>query len=91
MLDHVHKCAIGYKKYFKRLSAYLLSPQSPVADKIEVIPLKDRGTTGNFEVTVKSTGQVLHSKRNAGQGRAETEAEKVAILEQIEALVATKY
>ena len=40
-------------------------------------------TTGNFEVTVLSTGHVLHSKRHAGQGRCQTEAERRAVLEHI--------
>ena len=44
---------------------------------------EDRGTTGNFEVTILPTGQVLHSKRNNGQGRAETIAERTAIVNQI--------
>ena len=75
---------LGYRRYYDGLSKYLLSSQSTVANKIEMIPMEDRRVTGNFEVTVKNTGQVLHSKRHAGQGRAESEAEKRAIMEQIE-------
>jgi predicted Rdx family selenoprotein len=29
--------------------------------------LKDSGQTGNFEVAIKSTGKILHSKKN-GEG-----------------------
>jgi hypothetical protein len=51
---------------------------------LKVVGKEDRGRTGNFEVTVVGgTGQVLHSKRHAGQGRAEAEASKRLILEQI--------
>jgi hypothetical protein len=76
----------GYKKYYNGLRDFLYS-QSSVADRIELIPLEDRGTTGNFEVTVVETGQFLHSKKKYGQGRAESTAERMAILEQIEELL----
>jgi hypothetical protein len=58
-----------------------------VADKVELVPLMDRTTTGNFEVTVAATGQVLHSKTSAGQGRAQTPQERQAILVQIQQLL----
>ena len=35
-------------------------------NQIEVIGLKDSRTTGNFEVTVKETGQIIHSKKAGG-------------------------
>ena len=44
---------------------------------------EDPGTTGNFEVTIVETGQLLHSKRRAGQGRCQTESERRAVLQQI--------
>jgi hypothetical protein len=49
--------------------------------------LQDKGITGNFEVTVASTKQLLHSKRHAGQGKASTEQERKLILEQIKELL----
>jgi hypothetical protein len=56
---------------------------------LKVVGKEDRGRTGNFEVTVVGggTGQVLHSKRHAGQGRAESEASKRLILDQINELI----
>jgi hypothetical protein len=54
---------------------------------LKVIGKEDRGATGNFEVTVVGTGQVVHSKRHAGQGRAESEASKRLILEQVNELI----
>lgn len=54
---------------------------------MELVPLEDRGTTGNFEVTNMETGEYLHSKKKYGQGRAQTEAEKMAILDQINELL----
>ena len=61
--------------------------------KLEVTPYEDRGTTGNFEVTVLGTGQVLHSKRqnfSKGQNKAETDRERQAILNQIQVLIEMK-
>ena len=53
--------------------------------RLDTTVLEDRGTTGNFEVTVD--GQLIHSKRHAGQGRAETDKEKAAIVRNIQAIL----
>lgn len=53
------------------------------ANQIEVIGKEDTRVTGNFEVTVVATGDVLHSKRVAGQGKAESTKERQAISQQI--------
>jgi hypothetical protein len=61
--------------------------------KLEIIPKEDPGTTGNFEVTVVDTGLVLHSKKRnsaSGQNKAETDRERIAILNQIQVLVEMK-
>ena len=42
------------------------------------------GTTGNFEITIVATGEVIHSKK-AGKGKCESEAERQALYEKIEA------
>lgn len=60
-----------------------LSEQS-FADKIEVVGIKDDTITGNFEVMIGEEKQLLHSKRTAGQGRAESEQERAMICEFIE-------
>jgi hypothetical protein len=78
-----HQQPTGYSRYYKALSEYL---SSQLGDKIEVVGMRDRGVTGNFEVTVPDTGKVLHS-RQAGQGRAETTSARAAILVQIEDLL----
>jgi hypothetical protein len=77
---------LGYHKQFVGLRDFLNS-QSSIANRIEVIGKKDPMITGNFEVTVVETGQVLHSKKHAGQGKATTMAERKAILEQVEELL----
>jgi hypothetical protein len=71
------------------LRDYLSS--QPFADKINVVALKDSATTGNFEVAVKDTGQVLHSKRKDGKGKAESASERNAIAVQIEDLFESQY
>lgn len=40
--------------------------------------------TGNFEVTIGDEGQLIHSKKTAGQGLAKTDQEKAMIVEMIE-------
>jgi hypothetical protein len=70
------------------LKKFLLSKVD--GHKLEILPKEDPGTTGNFEVTVLGTGQILHSKRNnvsKGQNKAETDRERQAILNQIEVLI----
>jgi hypothetical protein len=56
--------------------------------------LKDQGRTGNFEVRIGgsddeprgriSSGELIHSKRTAGQGRAESDGERAAIASRIQ-------
>lgn len=60
-----------------------LSEQS-FADKIEIKGIKDDTITGNFEVMIGDEKQLVHSKRTAGQGRAESEQERAMICEFIE-------
>jgi hypothetical protein len=54
------------------------------ADKIQIVGKKDTSNTGNFEVTVGDNRQLIHSKRTAGQGRAESAKERALIVEMIE-------
>ena len=37
-------------------------------------------TTGNFEITISNTGQLIHSKKRMGQGRCQTEEEVEAVV-----------
>jgi hypothetical protein len=56
----------------------------------ELIPLEDRGITGNFEVTIlgnnsnNNGGQLIYSKKQWGLGRAESAADRQEILERIQ-------
>jgi len=51
------------------------------ADKFEAVASADKGTTGRFEVVVN--GELVHSKATRGQGKAESEAERVAIIDAV--------
>ena len=70
----------GYRRYFDDLSRFL--SEQPFGSRISVQGKEDRGVTGNFEITLED-GRVIHSKRIAGQGKAQTPAERNAIAEQI--------
>jgi hypothetical protein len=74
----------GYDKQYEELKAYL---ERKMGDRIEVVAKKDKKITGNFEVSAFRTGDLLHSKKVAGQGRAESKEERRAILQQIEILL----
>ena len=78
----------GYKRYYDSLKKFLLTQVD--GHKLEVLPKEDRGTTGNFEISVVGTGQLLHSKKlnfSKGQNKAETDKERQAILNQIFVLI----
>jgi hypothetical protein len=74
----------GYDKQYEDLKAYL---ERKVGDRVEVVAKKDKKITGNFEVSALRTGDILHSKKVAGQGRAESKEERRAILQQIEIML----
>ena len=42
----------------------------------------DAGTTGNFEVTLVETNELIHSKKG-GKGKCESSAERAAVVEKI--------
>ena len=72
----------GYVRYFRALREYLL--KQPFASQIQVLEKMDRGVTGNFEVVILNTGEIIHSKKRYGQGRAETDRERNEIAVKIE-------
>lgn len=48
------------------------------------VPLKDVRITGNFDVTILETGELIHSKKKQGKGRAESARERAVIVERIQ-------
>lgn len=69
-----------YGKYYRSLRDFLTSH---LGDQVELIPKEDHRITGNFEVTVVETGQLLHSKTKMKQGKATSTEERMMILEKI--------
>jgi len=39
----------------------------------------DPGTTGNFEITLVETGDMIHSKKEGGLGKCESDEEREAL------------
>lgn len=72
----------GYRRQFLSLHQFL--SEQPFYDQLEVIGIKDPGMTGNFEVRIGDDKQLIHSKRTAGQGRAESPQERAMLVEFIE-------
>ena len=48
---------------------------------------KDEGKTGNFEVTIKQTGELVHSKSTLNHGRCETAAEVQRVVDRVKAYI----
>jgi len=53
--------------------------------KVSLVPLKEKGITGNFIVTVLETGQVLYSAQK--RMVPITEEEQIAVVEKIKELL----
>ena len=82
MIDHVWN-KIGYAKQYRGLKSWL-EAQPTISGYIHIVPEEDKGTTGNFEVRIGDDRQLIHSKRTAGQGRAESAKERMMIAEFIQ-------
>ena len=75
-------CGVGYTRQYLSLKKFLTA--QPFANDIQIVGIKDPGVTGNFEVTVGDDRELVHSKRTAGQGKAESEQEREMIVEFIQ-------
>ena len=51
---------------------------------MQVKYIKDEQKTGNFEVIILETGELIHSKKKGGKGKAETDKERALICEAIQ-------
>ncbi|CAN0473212.1 unnamed protein product, partial [Ascophyllum nodosum] len=71
----------GYGRFYRSLKAQLVAK---FGDRISLTATADRGTTGRFEVVLRNTGELLHSKKRRGQGRCEDPREVEALIEQIQ-------
>ena len=79
----------GYRRYFLGLKDFLST--QPFADRITIEGKEDRTVTGNFEVFLGDDRQVIHSKRVAGQGKAQSNQERSAIAMQIKEYLDDNY
>lgn len=70
----------NYSSYFYQLRRFLL--QQAFADRIKVVAKEDMYATGRFEVVIKETKELIHSKK-AGMGLPQTDESKQAIVDKI--------
>lgn len=70
------------QRYFDPLAVAL---EDAFPGKVKVVGNRDPGTTGNFEVVIAATGELIHSKTKYGQGKCETEEERDAVIEKVRA------
>jgi len=55
---------------------------------LSYIEAKDKGITGNFEITIEETGEKIHSVRWRGCTKAQTQGERDAIVAKIKEVLA---
>ncbi len=58
-------------------------------DQVKFDLRQDAGTTGNFEVTLVETNELIHSKK-AGKGKCESNAERAVVMEKLQAFLDKK-
>lgn len=68
-------------RFYNRLTPQL---EAVFGDRISFIQTEDPGVTGRFEVVLRNTGELLHSKKTRGQGRCEDPREVQALVDQIQ-------
>ncbi|GBG30620.1 Selenoprotein W [Hondaea fermentalgiana] len=84
---HTEEIIARYSKYFRALKQQL---EEEFGDDVKVVGQEDPGTTGNFEVTLTETGDLLHSKSTRGQGKCQSAAEVQAIVDKIQDFLDSK-
>lgn len=57
--------------------------------KLTVKGNRDPGTTGNFEIVLVPTGELIHSKTTRGQGKCSTQEEIDAVIAKVGAYLNT--
>ena len=50
------------------------------AGDIDVQLIRDPGVTGNFEVVLVQTGELIHSKKSGGKGKCESDKERGTLI-----------
>jgi hypothetical protein len=68
----------GYNRYYNKLKTFLES--QPFTSEITVQGAKDNRITGNFEVTIVETNQLMHSsKRGMGHNMNSDQMNAIAV------------
>lgn len=68
-------------RFYNRLQTQLVAA---FGDRISLTPTEDPGVSGRFEVVLRNTGELLHSKKHRRQGRCEDPREVQALVDQIQ-------
>lgn len=76
--------AWGYGKYSNALKDILISEFDT---DVEITLSADQGKTGNFEVKIENSNELIHSKSNGQGGRCETSAEQQAVIDKVQAYI----
>jgi len=71
----------GYARYYKRLKAFL--EFQSFASSITVQGAKDKRITGNFEVTILESNELIHSAKS-GMGHRMSDSEMNAVVLRLE-------
>jgi hypothetical protein len=71
-----------FQRYCDALAVAL---DSEFGADVHVVGKRDPMSSGRFEVTIKETGELIHSKATRGQGRCESKAEKDAVIAKVQA------
>ena len=69
----------GYKRYCNALA---VAVADEFGDDVEVIGQRDAGVTGNFNVVLAQTGELIFSKAKYG-GRCETDEQRSVVFAKI--------
>ena len=77
--------------HVSRYHRYAVALQSVLVGEfdadVNISFIKDQGATGNFEVVITNTNELIHSKRNGGGGRCESASENQAVIDKIQAFL----
>ena len=63
----------GFERYYSDLKSAI---ENRFPGQVNVLPVRDEDLTGNFEVTLLETQQLVHSKSKKGMGRCESPEER---------------
>lgn len=80
-------CRAGYGRYVDEL-AVALEDRFGVG-VVEVIGLQDSEITGNFEITLVQTGELIHSRATRNQGVCQSELERNQLFAKIQSYLDT--